>query len=163
MRCPNCSATEDKVIETRISKEGDTIRRRRQCAVCGQRYTTYETIIPAELYVIKKNGTKVDFKPEKILFGIRQACWKRNVSEEQIDRMVASVTTRISMEMNQNYEITSQQIGEFVMDELKKVDEVAYIRFASVYRHFKDAEAFVNEVQNLPSQNGDTPLDTSKA
>ena len=157
MRCPNCSATEDKVIETRISKEGDTIRRRRQCAVCGQRFTTYETIIPAELYVIKKNGTKVDFKPEKILFGIRQACWKRNVSEEQIDRMVAAVTTRISMEMNQNYEITSQQIGEFVMDELKKVDEVAYIRFASVYRHFKDAEAFVNEVQNLPSQNGETP------
>ncbi len=157
MRCPNCSATEDKVIETRISKEGDTIRRRRQCAVCGQRFTTYETVIPAELYVIKKNGTKVDFKPEKILSGIRQACWKRNVSEEQIDRMVAAVTTRISMEMNQNYEITSQKIGEFVMDELKKVDEVAYIRFASVYRHFKDAEAFVNEVQNLPSQNNETP------
>jgi len=157
MRCPNCSATEDKVIETRISKEGDTIRRRRQCAVCGQRFTTYETVIPAELYVIKKNGTKVDFKPEKILSGIQQACWKRNVSEEQIDRMVAAVTTRISMEMNQNYEITSHQIGEFVMDELKKVDEVAYIRFASVYRHFKDAEAFVNEVQNLPSQNNETP------
>jgi len=157
MRCPNCSATEDKVIETRISKEGDTIRRRRQCAVCGQRFTTYETVIPAELYVIKKNGTKVDFKPEKILSGIQQACWKRNVSEEQIDRMVAAVTTRISMEMNQNYEITSQKIGEFVMDELKKVDEVAYIRFASVYRHFKDAEAFVNEVQNLPSQNNETP------
>ena len=157
MRCPNCSATEDKVIETRISKEGDTIRRRRQCAVCGQRFTTYETVIPAELYVIKKNGTKVDFKPEKILSGIQQACWKRNVSEEQIDRMVAAVTTRISMEMNQNYEITSQKIGEFVMDELKKVDEVAYIRFASVYRHFKDAEAFVNEVQNLPSQNNEMP------
>ena len=157
MRCPNCSATEDRVIETRISKEGDTIRRRRQCAVCGQRFTTYETVIPAELYVIKKNGTKVDFKPEKILSGIQQACWKRNVSEEQIDRMVAAVTTRISMEMNQNYEITSQRIGEFVMDELKKVDEVAYIRFASVYRHFKDAEAFVNEVQNLPSQNNETP------
>ena len=157
MRCPNCSATEDKVIETRISKEGDTIRRRRQCAVCGQRFTTYETVIPAELYVIKKNGTKVDFKPEKILSGIQQACWKRNVSEEQIDRMVAAVTTRISMEMNQNYEMTSQKIGEFVMDELKKVDEVAYIRFASVYRHFKDAEAFVNEVQNLPSQNNEMP------
>ena len=157
MRCPNCSATEDRVIETRISKEGDTIRRRRQCAVCGQRFTTYETVIPAELYVIKKNGTKVDFKPEKILSGIQQACWKRNVSEDQIDRMVAAVTTRISMEMNQNYEITSQRIGEFVMDELKKVDEVAYIRFASVYRHFKDAEAFVNEVQNLPSQNNETP------
>ncbi|MBP5637863.1 MAG: transcriptional repressor NrdR [Victivallales bacterium] len=155
MRCPNCSSTEDKVIETRISKEGDTIRRRRQCAACGQRYTTYETIIPAELFVIKKNGMKVDFKPEKILSGIRQACWKRNVSEEQIDRMVAHVTNRISMEMNSNNEIASQKIGEFVMDELKKVDEVAYIRFASVYRHFKDAEAFVNEVQNLPSQNSE--------
>lgn len=157
MRCPNCASTEDKVIETRISKEGDTIRRRRQCTACGHRFTTYETIIPAELYVIKKNGSKVDFKPEKVLAGIQQACWKRNISEEQIDRMVANVTNRISLEMNMNYEISSKQIGEFVMDELKTVDEVAYIRFASVYRHFKDAEAFVNEVQNLPSQLSDTP------
>jgi len=156
MRCPNCASIEDKVIETRISKEGDTIRRRRQCLACGSRFTTYETIIPAEMYVIKRNGQRVDFKPEKILASIQQACWKRNITQEQLDSMTASVTFKASETMNPNYEVSSQKIGELVMDELKKTDEVAYIRFASVYRHFKDIEAFLGEIQKLPSQTAET-------
>ncbi|MGN0880136.1 MAG: transcriptional regulator NrdR [Oligosphaeraceae bacterium] len=159
MRCPNCAATDDKVIETRVSKEGEVIRRRRQCSACGLRFTTYETVIPAELYVIKKDGSREDFKPEKILYGIKQACWKRNVSEEQIDKMLAHISARASLDMNQNCEISSQKLGEYVMDELKQTDEVAYVRFASVYRHFQDAEAFLNELRHLPSQN---PSDTTK-
>ena len=108
MRCPNCAATDDKVIETRVSKEGEVIRRRRQCSACGLRFTTYETVIPAELYVIKKDGSREDFKPEKLLYGIKQACWKRNVSEEQIDKMLAHISARASLDMNPNCEISSQ-------------------------------------------------------
>lgn len=149
MRCPDCNSVEDKVIETRISKEGDVIRRRRQCIACGRRFTTYETIIPAELFVIKKNGSKEEFKPEKILSGIKQACWKRSVTDEQIDKLLSQIITKVSAEANQQSEIHSKRIGEIVMSELKQVDEVAYVRFASVYRHFKDAEAFIDEIQKL--------------
>lgn len=156
MRCPKCSNTEDKVIETRISKDSNVIRRRRLCSTCGHRYTTYETVIPADVSVVKKDGTREDYKPEKILYGIRQACWKRNVSEEQIDEMVNAVSLRVSSEVSSNSEIPSQRIGEFVMEELRKTDEVAYVRFASVYRHFQDAEAFLNEIQQLPSQNSES-------
>lgn len=157
MRCPNCFSTEDKVLETRIAKDGSTIRRRRQCQKCGMRFTTYETVIPLELFVIKRDGTRTDFQPDKILNGIKQACWKRNISDEQLDQMLTHIIARASKESNQNFEISSRKIGEFVMDELKQVDEVAYVRFASIYRHFQDAEAFLNEIRQLPSQNGAAP------
>ncbi len=152
MRCPKCGKDEDKVIETRMSREADTVRRRRLCLACNFRFTTYETIIPAETVVIKKDGRREDYKPEKLLFGLKQACWKRNISEELIDRMVANVTFRVSELQDANGEIQSKAIGELMMDELKAVDEVAYVRFASVYRHFKDAEAFIDEIHKLPSQ-----------
>ena len=155
MRCPKCGKDLDKVIETRMSKDASSVRRRRMCLACSYRFTTYETIIPAEVYVLKKGGRREDFKPEKLLSGIKQACWKRQISDDVIDQLVSNVMNRISEETNSQGEITSQKIGEFVMNELKGVDEVAYVRFASVYRHFKDAEAFLNEIHNLPSQSNE--------
>ena len=155
MRCPKCGKDSDKVIETRMSKDAASVRRRRLCLACSYRFTTYETIIPAEVYVIKKDGHREDFKPEKLFSGIKQACWKRSISDDVIDNLESNVMNKISEQMNSQCEIPSQKIGECVMDELKAVDEVAYVRFASVYRHFKDAEAFINEIHNLPSQNSD--------
>ena len=149
MRCPKCSSNDDKVIETRISKEGDTIRRRRQCLQCNYRYTTYESIIPADIYVVKRDGRREDFKTDKLREGIRQACWKRNISQEQIDNIVNDITNQLMMLPQQ--EVESQYIGEVVMDTLRNVDDVAYVRFASVYRHFRDADEFIDEVHRLSS------------
>ncbi|MBQ9447730.1 MAG: transcriptional repressor NrdR, partial [Victivallales bacterium] len=156
MRCPKCGKDSDKVIETRMSKDAASVRRRRMCLACSYRFTTYETIIPAEVFVLKKDGRREDFKPDKLLAGFKQACWKRQISDDVIDQMVSNVMNRISEETNSQGEIPSKKIGEFAMEELKKVDEVAYVRFASVYRHFKDAEAFINEIHKLPSQSNDT-------
>ncbi len=155
MRCPKCGKDSDKVLETRISKDASSIRRRRLCLECSYRYTTYESIIPADIYVIKKDGRREEFKPDKLMAGIKQACWKRQISDDVIDQLVTKVTDRVSEKVNSMYEIKSQTIGELVMAELKELDEVAYVRFASVYRHFKDAEAFINEIHKLPSKNND--------
>ena len=155
MRCPKCGKDSDKVLETRVSKDASSIRRRRMCLECSYRYTTYESIIPADIYVIKKDGRREDFKPDKLMAGIKQACWKRQISDDVIDQLVTKVTDRVSEKVNSMYEIKSQTIGELVMAELKELDEVAYVRFASVYRHFKDAEAFINEIHKLPSKNND--------
>jgi len=152
MRCPKCSSNDDKVIETRISKEGDTIRRRRQCLQCNYRYTTYESIIPADIYVVKRDGRREDFKTDKLREGIRQACWKRNISQEQIENIVSDITNQLLL-LPQS-EVESQTIGELVMDALRNIDEVAYVRFASVYRHFRDADEFIDEIQRLPSKLG---------
>jgi transcriptional repressor NrdR len=155
MRCPKCGKDSDKVLETRVSKDASSIRRRRLCLECSYRYTTYESIIPADIYVIKKDGRREEFKPDKLMAGIKQACWKRQISDDVIDQLVTKVTDRVSEKVNSMYEIKSQTIGELVMAELKELDEVAYVRFASVYRHFKDAEAFINEIHKLPSKNND--------
>ncbi|MBO4344895.1 MAG: transcriptional repressor NrdR [Victivallales bacterium] len=152
MRCPKCSSNDDKVIETRISKEGDTIRRRRQCLQCNYRYTTYESIIPADIYVVKRDGRREDFKTDKLREGIRQACWKRNISQEQIENIVTDITNQLML-LPQS-EVESQTIGELVMDALRNVDEIAYVRFASVYRRFRDADEFIDEIQKLPSKIG---------
>ena len=155
MRCPKCGKDSDKVIETRMSKDAASVRRRRMCLACSYRFTTYETIIPADIFVVKKDGRREEFKPDKLMAGIKQACWKRQISDEVIDQLVTKVTDRVSEKVNSMYEIKSQTIGELVMAELKELDEVAYVRFASVYRHFKDAEAFINEIHKLPSKNND--------
>ena len=155
MRCPKCGKDSDKVLETRVSKDASSIRRRRLCLECSYRYTTYESIIPADIYVIKKDGRREEYKPDKLMAGIKQACWKRQISDDVIDQLVTKVTDRVSEKVNSMYEIKSQTIGELVMGELKELDEVAYVRFASVYRHFKDAEAFINEIHKLPSKNND--------
>jgi transcriptional repressor NrdR len=143
--------TDDKVIETRVSREGDAIRRRRLCTNCNYRFTTYETIIPADIHVVKRDGRREEFQPNKLRDGIRMACWKRSIDEATIDSVVADITTRLSL-LPQN-EVESQYIGELVMKLLKKIDEVAYVRFASVYRHFQDADAFIDEVQNMQAEN----------
>ena len=153
MRCPKCSSNDDKVIETRISKEGDTIRRRRQCLQCGFRFTTYESIIPADIYVVKRDGRREDFKQEKLRDGIRMACWKRNISPDQIENIVRDISTQL-MSLPQS-EVESQYIGELVMRALRNIDEVPYVRFASVYRHFKDVEAFIDEINRMPAKDSD--------
>ena len=164
MRCPKCGKDSDKVLETRMSKDAASVRRRRMCLECSYRFTTYETIIPADIFVVKKDGRREEFKPDKLMAGIKQACWKRQISDEVIDQLVSKVsdlqlvtkvTDRVSEKVNSMYEIKSQTLGELVMEELKELDEVAYVRFASVYRHFKDAEAFINEIHKLPSKNND--------
>lgn len=147
MRCPKCSNLDDKVIDTRISKEGDSIRRRRECLSCTHRFTTYEMVMRSEIVVVKRDGTREDYNPEKLKVGVRKACWKRPVSEEQIDTLERHVTERL--ESMQEREISTQLVGEIVMAELQRLDEVAYVRFASVYRHFKDIDQFINEIRHL--------------
>ena len=147
MRCPKCSCIDDKVTDTRIAKEGDSIRRRRECLNCGNRFTTYETVLRAEVVVVKRDGTREDFDLEKIRLGIRKACWKRPVSEEQIETLVKAISERL--ENLQEREVSSQVVGEMVMKELQRLDEVAYVRFASVYRRFKDIDQFINEIRKM--------------
>lgn len=156
MRCPRCGCLEDKVIETRVSREGDTIRRRRECLACEFRFTTREGVVPAEFIVVKRDGTREEFNPDKLCAGIRRACWKRAVSEEQMDEMVSAIIRELLALPTR--EISSREIGERAMEALQKVDEVAYVRFASVYRSFRNVGEFINEVQNLSGrQEGQSP------
>jgi transcriptional repressor NrdR len=138
-----------------MSKDAASVRRRRMCLECSYRFTTYETIIPADIFVVKKDGRREEFKPDKLMAGIKQACWKRQISDEVIDQLVSKVSDLVAEKVNSQYEIKSHTIGELVMAELKELDEVAYVRFASVYRHFKDADAFIDEIHKLPSKSND--------
>lgn len=148
MQCPKCHSEEDKVVETRIMNNGETIRRRRQCLSCNYRFTTHETIMPVNITtVIKRDKRREEFSPEKLREGIRMACWKRNISSEVLDSIVGEIITKLT-QLPQD-EISSLQIGEYVMEALRGLDEVAYVRYASVYRHFKDVDAFVHEVNQL--------------
>ena len=147
MRCPKCGCQDDKVIDSRASREGATIRRRRQCIACGQRFTTYEEIEHQGLMVLKRDGRHEEFSKEKLLSGIKKACQKRPISpaamEDLVDHVVAVVTEKFESE------VPGEFIGKMVMDGLRELDEVAYVRFASVYRRFQEATDFVQEVQKL--------------
>ncbi len=147
MKCPHCSCLDDKVVDSRVTKEGAGVRRRRECTNCGHRFTTYEAIIHAELKVIKKGTLREDFDREKLRVGIEKACWKRPVNPEDIDRLVDSIVTELENDFER--EVDSREIGARVMKSLKKIDEVAYVRFASVYRQFKDIEQFIDEIRTL--------------
>lgn len=147
MRCMFCGCEDSKVIDSRSADEGRTIRRRRECVNCGKRFTTYETIEDTPVLVVKTSGLRQAFDSRKIRNGIIKACEKRPVSLTAIDEMVATITKKVYNSLEQ--EISSKQIGEMVMEELKKYDEVAYVRYASVYRSFKDVESFMNELQIL--------------
>jgi len=147
MRCPKCKFDDDKVIETRVSREGETIRRRRQCQNCNFRFTTYETVIPADITVVKRDGRREEFQPEKLRSGINMACWKRSVSREAVDKIIGDITNSLAI-LSQS-EVSTAQIGELVMAALKQLDDIAYVRFASVYRHFQDADAFISAVHSL--------------
>jgi len=147
MKCPFCANIEDKVVDSRISSEGETIRRRRECLKCQRRFTTYEYIEKTRLMIIKKDGRREPFDRNKILSGFLRACEKRPVSMETIEAVVDSIER--SLQKNYDKEVVSSDIGELVMDHLHGIDEVAYVRFASVYRQFKDINQFLGELKDL--------------
>ena len=147
MKCMYCGCEDSKVIDSRSADEGRTIRRRRECVRCGKRFTTYETIEDTPVLVVKSNGTRQAFDAGKIKNGVVKACEKRPVSMSDIDALVDGITKRVYNSMEQ--EISSKAIGEMVMDALKDVDEVAYVRYASVYRSFKDISSFMEELQKM--------------
>ncbi len=147
MRCPFCGHDEDRVIDSRPSDESAAIRRRRECIACGSRFTTYEKIENLPLLVIKKDGTREPFDREKLMSGIMKSCQKRPVSTLQIEGLVNSI--EIQTQNSLKREISSREIGEMVMEGLKQIDEVAYVRFASVYRQFADVNSFLNELKNI--------------
>jgi transcriptional repressor NrdR len=150
MRCPKCGCLEDKVIDSRTSREGATIRRRRECLQCSHRFTTYEEIEHEGLVVVKRDGRREEFSRDKLLSGIRKACQKRPVSPQVIENLV----DRIINELTDKYdrEISCVAIGERVMEGLREIDDVAYVRFASVYRRFQEATDFVHAVKRLEEQ-----------
>ena len=147
MKCLYCGCEDSKVIDSRSADEGRTIRRRRECVRCGKRFTTYETIEDTPVLVVKANGTRQAFDSGKRKNGIVKACEKRPVSMSDIDAVVDKITKKVYNSMEQ--EISSKAIGEMVMDELKNLDEVAYVRYASVYRSFKDISSFMAELQRM--------------
>jgi len=147
MRCPFCHNDNDKVVDTRASEEGYATRRRRQCLNCQRRYTTYERLEELGIKVIKKNRTREPFDPKKLRVGLSRACWKRPISEEKISEIVADIEGVIYAKFDR--EIEAEQLGEFVMRKLSHIDQVAYVRFASVYREFQDGHDFVDELQPM--------------
>ncbi len=147
MKCLYCNCTESKVVDSRSADDDRTIRRRRECTGCGRRFTTYETIEVTPVLVVKNNGMRQSFNAEKIRNGIIKSCEKRPVPMSAIDDMVADISKQIYNSMDS--EITTKEIGEMVMERLKKVDEVAYVRYASVYRSFKDISSFMTELKTM--------------
>jgi transcriptional repressor NrdR len=147
MKCPFCSYQEDKVIDSRPTDEGATIRRRRECLSCHKRYTTYEKVESLPVMVVKKDGSRQPYEREKVRKGILRACEKRSVSVDQIESIVDDIESHISNSLER--EVTSEFIGELVMERLRGLDEVAYVRFASVYRQFKDINTFMAELNKL--------------
>lgn len=147
MRCPYCAHPESKVVDSRPADEGASIRRRRECLACHRRFTTYETIESMPVVVIKKDGSRQSFDRSKVLSGVIRACEKRPVPLDVQEKIVSEVEQALQNEMDR--EIPSARIGELVMDKLKDVDEVAYVRFASVYRQFKDVDSFMREITKL--------------
>lgn len=147
MKCPYCSYLESKVIDSRPTEEGRSIRRRRECISCGKRFTTYEKIEEVPLIVVKKDGNRQTYDRNKLLNGIIKSCEKRPVTVMDMENIVDTVEKKMSNSLDK--EVTSIDIGEIVMDELKKVDEVSYVRFASVYREFKDVDSFMEELKKI--------------
>lgn len=147
MRCPKCQARDDKVIDSRAIKDETVIRRRRECLACEHRFTTYEEIERDDLRVLKRDGRYEAFDRHKLIAGIDKACEKRPVSREAIERMVNEMIDELVKAHGD--EIPTKVIGDKIMQHLRRLDEVAYVRFASVYRKFRDIKEFVNEVQNL--------------
>ncbi|MGH7442268.1 MAG: transcriptional regulator NrdR [bacterium] len=150
MKCPFCTALEDKVVDSRSSKSGDAIRRRRECLHCGKRFTTYEQLEDTKPMVVKKDGRREAFERIKILRGLRKACEKRPISEGTLEEVVDEVQRDLELRFDKEY--PSHEIGELMMRKLYLLDEVAYVRFASVYRQFKDVKAFSDELKRFMSR-----------
>jgi transcriptional repressor NrdR len=147
MRCPKCGCQDDKVIDSRAARDGASIRRRRECIKCGNRYTTYEQVERGRLMVSKRDGRREDFSREKLAEGIQKACQKRPVSQEQIENLVEEIVDDLSSSFDR--EVPCKAIGERVMSGLRGLDPVAYVRYASIYRRFNEATDFVQEVKKL--------------
>jgi transcriptional repressor NrdR len=147
MRCPKCTSIEDKVIDSRISREGNTIRRRRECLECNHRFTTTEVLVREGIMVVKRDGRREDFDREKLVRAVRVACHKRPIDAERITMLVEDVFD--ILEAQYDTEIPSAAIGDAVMGQLRKIDHVAYVRFASVYKEFRDVGEFVAEIKDL--------------
>ena len=147
MRCPHCNYKDDKVVDSRATAEGSAIRRRRECLVCGKRFTTYEYVEELSLAVVKKDGRREAFDRKKVLSGIMKACEKRPVSMKRIEKLVDDIEKYI--ERKHDREVASRDIGELVMKGLHSIDEIAYVRFASVYRQFRDVGQFMKELKTF--------------
>ena len=147
MKCPYCGHLESKVVDSRPAEEGASIRRRRECLSCRKRFTTYETMESLPLMVIKKDGSRQGFERGKVMAGLIRACEKRPVSYQTLEGLVAEIEQAMQNQIDR--EVKSSQIGELVLERLKKLDEVAYVRFASVYREFKDIHSFMAELDQL--------------
>lgn len=150
MKCPYCGYDDSKVVDSRPADEGGSIRRRRECLSCGKRFTTYETVEQIPLMVIKRDGTRQSFDKQKLLRGMIRACYKHQVSTEALEQASNSIEQELRNSMRR--EIPAEQVGELVMDRLKALDEVSYVRFASVYRQFKDITTFRDELNKLLSE-----------
>lgn len=147
MKCSYCGSTESKVLDSRATDDFQCIRRRRECVNCGRRFTTYETIETTPILVVKNDGTRETFDINKLKSGIIKACEKRPISMQVIDDFVNDIQKKINNDLTQ--EISSKQLGEMVMSGLKDIDEIAYVRFASVYKQFKDIATFLSEIENM--------------
>ncbi len=147
MRCPQCGCLEDKVIDSRAVKDDTGVRRRRECLKCAHRFTTYESIIREGLKVVKRNSAREDFDQDKLRRGIQNACYKRPINPEDIDRLVEDLVAAIQRDFDK--EVASAEIGARTMNALRALDQVAYVRFASVYRKFKDVDEFIEEIRSL--------------
>ena len=147
MKCPYCAYLESKVVDSRPADEGASIRRRRECLACHKRFTTYETVESLPLMVVKKDGSRQSFDRNKVLGGLIRACEKRPVSYQAMEGLVAEIEQALQNQMDR--EVSSAEIGELVMERLKRLDEVSYVRFASVYRQFKDINTFMAELNKL--------------
>ncbi len=152
MRCPYCSFQESKVVDSRPAEEGQSIRRRRECLSCNKRFTTYETVESLPLVVIKRDGSRQTFDRDKVLIGMVKACEKRPVPYAQLESAASEIEQFLQNSLDR--EVSTERIGELVMDKLKPLDEVSYVRFASVYRQFKDINSFMSELNKLLEDNG---------
>lgn len=150
MKCPFCGFEESKVIDSRPTDEGEKIRRRRECINCNKRFTTYEVIESVPILIIKKDKSRETFDRNKLMYGMLRACEKRQVSMETIEKAVSEIESVLQNSLER--EVTSVRLGELVMEKLKDIDEVAYVRFASVYKHFKDVNAFMDELSSFLEQ-----------
>jgi len=147
MKCPFCHQDHDRVIDSRNSLDGAAVRRRRECLACKRRYTTYERIEGTTVKIVKKDGTREPFDHSKIKRGLEKACWKRPISDDQLEAIIAAVEN--DLEATFESEVESRRVGEMVMQHLRELDQVAYVRFASVYRQFKDVHDFISELEPI--------------
>jgi transcriptional repressor NrdR len=155
LKCPRCSNEEDKVVDSRAVRDGKAVRRRRECLECGERFTTYEALETRPVIVVKRSGERVSYHRSKVIVGVTKACEKRPVALEEIEIIIDRVEQRLTSSGRR--EVPSENIGHYVLDELRQVDEVAYVRFASVYRDFQSVDEFFALLKDLQGQKDDSP------